>query len=78
MDTLPWYITEKGESSGKAIDDHAPMERFWGSLNNEGAHHQRYASRDQTIASIRAIIEIFYNRQRRHARLGNLAPAVFA
>jgi len=54
------------------------MESFWGSLNNEGAHHQRYASRDQAVASIRAIIEIFYNRQRRHARLGNLAPAVFA
>ncbi|MGQ5525674.1 IS3 family transposase, partial [Chitinimonas sp. PSY-7] len=29
-------------------------------------------------ASIREYIEIFYNRQRRHSRLGNLAPAVFA
>ena len=29
-------------------------------------------------ASIREYIEIFYNRQRRHSRLGYLAPAVFA
>ena len=28
--------------------------------------------------SIREYIEIFYNRQRRHSRLGNVAPAVFA
>ena len=29
-------------------------------------------------ASIREYIEIFYNRQRRHSCLGNVAPAVFA
>jgi transposase InsO family protein len=58
--------------------DNAPMETFWGSLKNEWVHHHRYASRDQAIASIREFIEIFYNRQRRHSRLGNLAPAVFA
>ncbi|RQW85222.1 MAG: IS3 family transposase, partial [Geobacter sp.] len=29
-------------------------------------------------ASIREYIEIFYNRQRRHSRLGYLAPAVFS
>jgi len=29
-------------------------------------------------ASIREYVEIFYNRQRRHSRLGYLAPAVFA
>lgn len=58
--------------------DNAPMESFWGSLKNEWVHHHRYASRDQAIASIREFIEIFYNRQRRHSRLGNLAPTVFA
>jgi transposase InsO family protein len=58
--------------------DNAPIESFWGSLKNELVHHQRYATRAEAEASIREYIEIFYNRQRRHSRLGNLAPAVFA
>ncbi|HGJ9107932.1 TPA: IS3 family transposase, partial [Pseudomonas aeruginosa] len=52
--------------------DNAPMESFWGSLKNELVHHQRYATRAQAEASIREYIEIFYNRQRRHSRLGYL------
>lgn len=58
--------------------DNAPMESFWGSLKNELVHHHRYATRVQAEASIREYIEIFYNRQRRHSRLGYQAPAVFA
>ncbi len=58
--------------------DNAPMESFWGSLKNELAHHRRYATRAEAEASIREYIEIFYNRQRRHSRLGYVAPAVFA
>ncbi len=58
--------------------DNAPMESFWGSLKNELVHHRRYETRAEAEASIREHIEIFYNRQRRHSRLGNLAPAVFA
>jgi transposase InsO family protein len=58
--------------------DNAPMESFWGSLKNELVHHRRYETRAEAEASIRGYIEIFYNRQRRHSRLGNLAPAVFA
>lgn len=54
------------------------MESFWGSLKNELVHHERYASRAQAMASIQEYIEIFYNRQRRHSRLGYLSPAVFA
>ena len=58
--------------------DNAPMESFWGTLKNELVHHCRYATRAEAKASIREYIEIFYNRQRRHSRLGYLAPAVFA
>jgi transposase InsO family protein len=58
--------------------DNAPIESFWGSLKNELVHHHQYATRAEAEASIREYIEIFYNRQRRHSRLGNLAPAVFA
>ncbi len=58
--------------------DNAPRESFWGSLKNELVHYQRYATREAAIASIREYSEIFYNRQRRHSRLGYLAPAMFA
>jgi len=57
--------------------DNAPMESFWGSLKNELVHHQRYATRNEAKASIQEYIEIFYNRQRRHSRLGNISPAAF-
>lgn len=58
--------------------DNAPMESFWGSLKNELVHHCRYTTRDEAKVSIQEYIEIFYNRQRRHSRLGYIAPAVFA
>ncbi|MBV5328557.1 MAG: IS3 family transposase [Chlorobium sp.] len=38
----------------------------------------RYATRIKAETSIREYIEMVYNRQRRHSRLGFLAPAVFA
>jgi transposase InsO family protein len=55
-----------------------PMESFWGSLKNELIHHQRYATRANAESAITEYIEIFYNRQRRHSRLGYLSPASFA
>lgn len=58
--------------------DNAPMESLWGTLKNELTHHCRYNSRSQARASIQEYFELFYNRQRRHSRLGNVAPAVFA
>jgi len=58
--------------------DNAPMESFWGTLKNELTHHQRYETRAQARREITEYIEIFYNRQRRHSKLGYLAPAVFA
>ena len=57
--------------------DNAPMESFWGTLKNELVHHRRYATRAEAIREIREYIEIFYNRQRRQARLGYLSPAAY-
>lgn len=57
--------------------DNAPMESFWGSLKNELVHHRRFTTRAEAEAAIREYIEIFYNRQRRHSRLGYVAPAAF-
>ncbi len=58
--------------------DNAPMESFWGTIKTEMIHHRRFETRSQAEASIREYIEIFYNRQRRHSRLGYVAPATFA
>jgi transposase InsO family protein len=53
------------------------MESFWGTLKQELIYHRHYRSRREAIQDITEYIEIFYNRQRRQARLGYLAPAVY-
>lgn len=57
--------------------DHAPMERFSGSLKNELVHHQRFVTREQARQEITEDIETFYNRIRKQARLGYLSPTAF-
>jgi len=57
--------------------DNAPMESFWGTLKNELVYHTRYVTREQAIREITEYIEIFYNRQRRQARLGYLSPVAY-
>lgn len=57
--------------------DNAPIESFWGMLKNELVHHRRYATRREAMQEITEYIEIFYNRQRRQARLGYLSPAAY-
>lgn len=57
--------------------DNAPIESFWGTLKNELVHHRRYTTRQEAMREITEYIEIFYNRQRRQARLGYLSPAAY-
>ena len=57
--------------------DNAPMESFWGTLKQELVHHRRYSTRQEAIREITEYIEVFYNRQRRQARLGYLSPIVY-
>jgi transposase InsO family protein len=57
--------------------DNAPMESFWGTLKQELVHHRRYRTRQEAIREITEYIEMFYNRQRRQARLGYLSPAAY-
>lgn len=57
--------------------DNAPMESFWGSLKNELVHHRQFATREEAQREIGEYIEVFYNRQRKQARLGYLSPAAF-
>lgn len=57
--------------------DKSPMESFWGTLKNELVHHRQYSTRYQAKQEITEYIEIFYNRQRKQARLGFLSPVAF-
>jgi len=57
--------------------DNAPMESFWGTLKQELVHHRRYRTRQEALREIMEYIEVFYNRQRRQARLGYLSPAAY-
>jgi putative transposase len=57
--------------------DNAPMESFWGTLKQELVHHRSYRSRQEAIQEITEYIEVFYNRQRRQARLGFLSPVAY-
>jgi len=57
--------------------DNAPMESFWGTIKQELVHHRRYRTRQEAIQDITEYIEIFYNRQRRQAKLGFLSPVAF-
>jgi putative transposase len=57
--------------------DNAPMESFWGTLKNELVHHRQYPTRHQAKQEITEYIEVFYNRQRKQARLGFLSPVAF-
>ncbi len=57
--------------------DNAVAESFFGSLKNELVYHEDYYSRKQARQSIFEYIEVFYNRQRRHATLNYMAPAEF-
>ena len=57
--------------------DNAPMESFFASLKKELIHQEDYQTREEAKASIFEYIEVFYNRQRRHSKLGYISPAEF-
>jgi len=57
--------------------DNAPIESFWGTLKTELVHHRRYETRAEAAREIAEYIDLFYNRQRRQARLGYLSPAAY-
>ena len=54
--------------------DNAPTESFFNSLKNERVHGSRYRTRADAKADVFEYIEVFYNRIRRHSRLGQISP----
>ena len=57
--------------------DNAPVESFWGTLKTELVHHRQYRTRAEAAREIAEYIDLFYNRERRQARLGYLSPAAY-
>jgi putative transposase len=57
--------------------DNAVAESFFHTLKTELVHHEDYRSRTEAKTSIFEYIEVFYNRQRRHSHIGQMAPLVF-
>jgi putative transposase len=57
--------------------DNAAVESFWGTLKNELVHHRRYQTDAEAVREIADYIDLFYNRQRRQARLGYVSPAAY-
>ncbi|MBF0530389.1 MAG: IS3 family transposase [Deltaproteobacteria bacterium] len=57
--------------------DNACQESFFGKLKSEWTRDRIYATREEAKQDIFKYIEIFYNRQRRHAALGYVTPVEF-
>jgi transposase InsO family protein len=57
--------------------DNAVVESFFSTLKNEWVFHQTFFDRDQARAALFDYIELFYNRQRRHAALDYQSPVQF-
>ena len=57
--------------------DNAVAESFFGTLKNELVYHEDYKTRTAARQSIFEYIEVFYNRQRRHAFLNYITPVEY-
>jgi putative transposase len=54
--------------------DNAPMESFFASLKKEHVHQSNFQTREDAKPAVFDYIEVFYNRQRLHSRLGYRTP----
>jgi transposase InsO family protein len=57
--------------------DNAVVESFFGTLKQELVHRCWFATREEARRAVFEYIEVWYNRQRRHAHLGYLSPEEF-
>ena len=57
--------------------DNAAQESFFGKLKAEHVRDRVYATKEEAKLDLFWYIEVFYNRIRRHAALGYVAPAEF-
>ena len=57
--------------------DNAVVESFWGRMQTELLNTRKWKTRVELSTAIFDWTEVFYNRQRRHSALGNIAPVEF-
>ena len=57
--------------------DNTVAESFFGSLKNELVYHEDYKTSAEAKQSVFEYIEVFYNRQRRHAFLNYMTPVEY-
>jgi len=57
--------------------DNACAENFFSCLKCECTHFHHFRTRDEAKQAIFEYIEVYYNRQRRHASLGWLTPVAY-
>lgn len=57
--------------------DNAAMESFYHTLKVELIHDVKYKTREEAKQAIFDYVEVFYNRQRLHSKLGYLSPMQF-
>lgn len=65
-------MSRKGCCWGNAVS-----ESFFHSLKTERTHHESYRTRAQAQLRVFDYIEVFYNRRRRHSKLGYQAPLTY-
>lgn len=70
------YKIQLSMNSGSCYDN-APMESFFHTLKTEHTYLMGSKTRKETKNDIFEFIEIFYNRQRSHSKLGYLSPCEF-
>jgi transposase InsO family protein len=76
-DALAQYSFQCSMSRKGNCWDNAVSESFFSTIKTELVHQRRFATRLEARQSIVEYIEVFYNRQRRHATLGYLSPVQF-
>ena len=69
-------ITQSMSYKGNCYDN-AAVESFFASLKKELVYRMRFKSKEEAKRQIFEYIEIFYNRQRRHSKLGYVSPLNF-
>ena len=57
--------------------DNSPHESFHASLKKDLIHRRAWPTKAQARTAVFEYIEAFYNRRRRHSRLGMLSPVDF-
>jgi transposase InsO family protein len=57
--------------------DNAVVESFFATLKKELVHGTDFRTRDQARSELFEYIELFYNRERRHSKLGFISPVAY-